>query len=226
MLPPIPQGWRTQLEEELHKPYFQDLQKFLEEDRRKFEVYPREEDTFRALELTPYNDVNVLLLGQDPYPGPGMAHGLCFSVAPDVRPIPGSLSNMFKELTTDAPGFHRPNNGCLIPWAKQGMLMLNTLLTVRAHAPNSHKRKGWEQFTEAIIAKVAEKKDPVVFLLLGKEAQKKMNGLKVDSGLIVNAPHPAGQAAHLFFGSKPFSRVNAALTAAGKSTIDWKIPNN
>lgn len=225
MLPPIPKGWRDQLEEEVHKPYFQDLQKFLEEERRTFEVYPPEQDTFRALELTPFNDVNVVLLGQDPYPGAGMAHGLCFSIRPEVRKIPGSLKNMFKELTTDVRGFQTPNNGCLIPWAKQGMLMLNTLLTVRAKHPNSHKGRNWEQFTDAIITKVGEKERRVVFLLLGREAQKKKSQIKVDSQFIVEAPHPSGQAAHLFFGSKPFSRVNAALALAGKPTIDWTIPN-
>ena len=177
MLPPIPEGWRPHLEEEVHKPYFHDLEKFLEEDRRAFQVYPPEEDTFRALEFTPYDDVNVLLLGQDPYPGPGMAHGLCFSVAPQVRPVPGSLSNMFKELVTDSPGFQIPNNGCLIPWAKQGILMLNTLLTVRAHDPNSHKGRGWEQFTDAIIAKAVAKGN-VVFVLFGGEAKKKRRLLK------------------------------------------------
>ena len=225
MLPPIPSGWRTQLEEEVGQPYFHELQQFLEAERQKFEIYPPEEDTFRALELNPYNRVKVLLLGQDPYPNPNQGHGLCFSVRPEVKPIPGSLRNIYKELTTDIPGFRVPNNGCLEPWAKQGILMLNTVLTVRAHEANSHKKQGWEQFTDAIIAKVAEKKDRVVFVLWGDYARRKKDRITGKQHAIVEAGHPSPLSAKFFLGQKSFSQINKVLRESYQPEIDWQIPD-
>lgn len=225
MLPPIPYGWRTQLEEEVGQPYFQELQQFLEADRKRFDIFPPEEDTFRALELTPYEDVNVLLLGQDPYPNPNQGHGLCFSVRQTVRPIPGSLRNVYKELASDISGFRIPNNGCLEPWARQGILMLNAVLTVRAHKANSHKNQGWEQFTDAIISKVAEKKDRVVFVFWGDYARKKKKLITEKHHLIVEAGHPSPLSAKYFLGKKSFSQINKALRAVNKPEIDWQIPD-
>ena len=225
MLPPIPAGWRKQLKAEVAQPYFQKLKAFLDADREQFEIYPPEKDTFRALELTPYDDVRVLLLGQDPYPSPNHAHGLCFSVRPEIKPIPGSLRNIYKELATDIPGFRIPNNGYLEPWAKQGILMLNAVLTVRAHQANSHKGRGWEQFTDAIIAKVAEKKDRVVFVLWGGYAQKKKRLIIGEQHAIVEAGHPSPLSAKYFLGRKSFSQINQALREVHKPEIDWQLPD-
>jgi uracil-DNA glycosylase len=225
MLPPIPIGWQTQLEDEVRQPYFHELQQFLEADRKNFEIYPPEEDIFRALELTPYNDVKVLLLGQDPYPNPNQGHGLCFSVRQNVKPIPGSLRNIYKELLTDVPGFRVPNNGCLEPWAKQGILMLNAVLTVRAHKANSHKDHGWEKFTDAIITKVAEKTDRVVFVFWGDYARKKKALIIQKQHVIVEAGHPSPLSARFFLGQKSFSQINRALIEVNKAEIDWQIPD-
>ena len=159
----IPASWRTILAEEIAQPYFTKLQEFVAAERRAHEIYPPEKDVYNALEITSLEETNVLLLGQDPYHGPGQAHGLCFSVRPGVKPPP-SLMNIFKELHADV-GAPIPDNGYLVPWAEQGILMLNAVLTVRAGEPNSHKGKGWEKFTDAIIRKVNEKDDPVVFVL-------------------------------------------------------------
>ncbi len=223
MLPPIPVGWSSQLQAEVQEPYFQKLQKFLERERQDFKIYPREEDTFQALELTPYDAVNVLLLGQDPYPGPKQAHGLCFSVGKDV-PIPASLKNVYKELLADV-GCRIPNNGHLAPWAKQGILMLNAVLTVREHKPNSHQGQGWEDFTDKIIKAVNAKEEGVVFVLWGKYAQEKSN-LITGNHAIVEAAHPSPRSAnHGFFGSKSFSKINAALNADKKTEINWQIPD-
>jgi uracil-DNA glycosylase len=224
MLPPIPASWRTQVGKEVDKPYFQKLQEFITRERQDFEIYPSEADTFQALKLTPFRDVNVLLLGQDPYPGKNQAHGLCFSVKPKV-PIPGSLRNIFTELKNDV-GFSIPNNGYLASWAKQGILMLNAVLTVRAGQPNSHKDMGWETFTDTIIKRVNEKSDTVVFVLWGAYAQKKIKLIDTNRHVIVKAAHPSPRSAdHGFFGSRSFSAVNRALSDAGKPEIDWQIPN-
>ena len=224
MLPPIPASWLPQIGGELQKPYFKKLQQFLEQERQHFKIYPPEEDTFQALELTPYDDVNVLLLGQDPYPGPKQAHGLCFSVRKEV-PIPASLRNIYKELSDDV-GFHIPNNGFLVPWAKQGILMLNAVLTVREHQPNSHKGKGWETFTDTIIRSVNARKSRVVFVLWGAYAQKKRALIDKEWHAVVEAAHPSPLSAkHGFFGSKPFSKINKALKEKGKPEIDWQIPD-
>lgn len=224
MTAPIPSGWRRVLAGEVTQPYYQTLQGFVEDERRKHTIYPPEKEVFSALELTPYGDVNVLLLGQDPYHGPGQAHGLCFSVRPGVPPPP-SLVNIFKELRNDI-GFRIPNNGYLVRWAEQGILMLNAVLTVRAGQPNSHKNKGWEKFTDAIIRAVGEKDDTVVFLLWGGYAQKKVKLLDNRRHVILRSAHPSPLSARSgFFGSKPFSKTNAALRKAGKPEIDWQLPD-
>jgi uracil-DNA glycosylase len=225
MLPPIPAAWRMQVGGEAAKPYFQRLTKFVEGERERLEVYPAEDDTFRALELTPFRKVGVVLLGQDPYPGPNQAHGLCFSVKPGVPP-PASLRNIFKELKSDIDGFRVPNNGHLASWARQGVLMLNTVLTVRAGAIGSHRGKGWETFTDAVIESVNAKKDAVVFLLWGRDAQAKAAQIDETRHVILRAAHPSPLSArHGFFGARPFSSANRALREAGRPEIDWQIPD-
>lgn len=224
MLPPLPYSWRHLLAEEFDKPYFQKLELFLAKERQSHEIYPPEEETFSALKLTPYEDVNVLLLGQDPYPGKGQAHGLSFSVRPGIKP-PASLRNIYKELATDV-SFRIPNNGYLAPWAKQGILMLNAVLTVRAGETNSHLGKGWELFTDCVISRVNEKEDPVVFVLWGAYAQKKIALIDADKHTIIKSAHPSPLSARKgFFGSRPFSAINRALRKAGKTEIDWQLPD-
>ena len=217
----LPASWKPILSAELEQPYFHDLQKFLEKERKTQEVFPAEKDVFSALELTPWDEVSVLLLGQDPYHDVGQAHGLCFSVLPGVKPPP-SLANMYKELNADL-GTPIPKTGCLIPWAKQGMVMLNAVLTVRAHTPNSHKGQGWEQFTDAIIRKVNERPDPVVFVLWGGFAQKKLKLIDAKKHAVIAGAHPSPLSAKLWFGSKPFSKINAALAKHGRAPIDWSL---
>jgi uracil-DNA glycosylase len=220
----LPKSWREAVGGELTKPYFRDLEAFVDAERERGDVFPPEEDVFNAFALTPLDDVSVLLLGQDPYHDDGQAHGLAFSVRPGVR-RPPSLTNIFKELRDDL-GCTIPNNGYLVPWAERGVMLLNAVLTVRAHAPNSHKGKGWETFTDAVIAAVAAKDAPVVFILWGAYAQKK--AALVDEGrhTILRAAHPSPLSARNgFFGSRPFSKANAALRAAGRPEIDWQIPD-
>ncbi|BAY07549.1 uracil-DNA glycosylase [Calothrix sp. NIES-2098] len=215
-------SWQTVLLEEFNKPYFSKLQSFLVEERQAHTVYPPEEDIFSAFELTPYEKVNVLLLGQDPYHDENQAHGLCFSVKPGIKPPP-SLSNIFKELQNDV-GFNIPNHGYLASWAKQGILMLNAVLTVRAHTPNSHKNQGWETFTDAVISKVNQKPDPVVFVLWGGYAQKKLKLIDTTRHQAIKSAHPSPLSARNgFFGSKPFSAINSALRSVGKPEIDWQL---
>src|SRR3954454_5289983 len=186
---PIPTSWQPILSGETEQPYYHKLQQFLEIERSQHTVFPPEPEVFTALELTPYEGANVLLLGQDPYHDDGQAHGLCFSVRPGVRPPP-SLVNIFKELKHDL-GCHIPNHGCREAWAKQGVLLLNAVLTVRAHEPNSHKDQGWEQFTDAVIRALDARPDPVVFVLWGNYAQKK--GRLIDSRRhpIIAGAHPS-----------------------------------
>jgi uracil-DNA glycosylase len=225
MLPPIPASWRAKVGGEVEKPYFRRLEEFVARERKEFDVYPAEADTFRALELTPFRKANVVLLGQDPYPGPNQAHGLCFSVKPGVT-VPASLRNIFKELKSDVEGFRVPNNGYLARWAEQGILMLNTVLTVRAGAIGSHRGKGWETFTDAVIERVNTKKDAVVFVLWGRDAQSKAAKIDESRHVIISGAHPSPLSArHGFFGTRPFSAVNNALKAAGKPEIDWQIPD-
>jgi uracil-DNA glycosylase len=222
--PKLPGSWHPILSEEFEKPYFRQLWDFLMEERKTQTVFPPEEDMFSAFELTPYQDVNVLLLGQDPYHDDNQAHGLCFSVKPGIKPPP-SLVNMYKELKDDV-GFRIPNNGYLVHWAEQGMLMLNAVLTVRAHSPNSHKDKGWENFTDAVIRKVNEKTDTVIFVLWGGYAQKKTKLIDTSRHKIIQSAHPSPLSARNgFFGSKPFSNINELLRSAGKKEIDWQIPD-
>lgn len=216
--------WRPILIDETRKPYFKDLQRFVAEQRARVTVFPPEDEVFAALHLTPIEEVKVLILGQDPYHDDGQAHGLCFSVRPGVA-IPPSLLNIFKELRSDM-GCKIPNNGYLTPWAKQGVLLLNTALTVQAHQANSHQGKGWETFTDAVIAAVNAKTDLVVFVLWGANARKKMALIDTDRHVVIESPHPSPLSAHRgFFGSRPFSRINTALKAAGKTEIDWQIPD-
>jgi uracil-DNA glycosylase len=218
----IPAPWQPFLVEECDKPYFRKLEEFLAAERKAHSIFPPEGDVFAALEHTPYDRVSVLLLGQDPYHDDDQAHGLCFSVRPGIKPPP-SLVNMYKELQSDI-GCPVPTHGYLTSWAKQGVLMLNAVLTVRAHTPNSHKDKGWETFTDAIIRKVNEKADPVVFVLWGGYAQKKAKLVDAKKHTIIQSAHPSPLSARNgFFGSKPYSTINKALRAAGKPEIDWKL---
>ena len=224
MLKHLPESWHNLLQAEFEQPYFQKLEQFVDSERDQYTVFPPEEDVFNALNYTPYEQVKVFLLGQDPYHDNNQAHGLCFSVRPGIK-TPPSLVNMYKELREDV-GFRIPNNGYLVPWAKQGVLMLNAVLTVRAHTANSHKNHGWEQFTDAVIRKVNEKSEPVVFVLWGGYAQKKRSLIDTSRHSIVQSAHPSPLSAHNgFFGSKPFSKINACLRTAGKTEIDWQIPD-
>ena len=225
MLPPVSAAWKDALAEELARPSFADLQRFLEEERRGQTVFPADGDVFSALDLTPLDDVRVLILGQDPYPGAGQAHGLSFSVRPGIA-IPASLGNIFKELEDDV-GATPPGHGHLEAWAKQGVLLLNAVLTVRAHAPNSHKGKGWEPFTDGIIRAVSAQPAPVVFVLWGAFAQKKKGLVDTSRHAVVEGAHPSPLAARRgFFGSRPFSKINSALRAAGRPGIDWQVPES
>ncbi|MEJ7809599.1 MAG: uracil-DNA glycosylase [Gemmatimonadaceae bacterium] len=224
MLPPIPRSWRPHLAEEIGKPYFAELADFVANEQARHEVYPPADHIFSALELTAYEDVSVLILGQDPYHGPGQAHGLSFSVLPGTR-TPASLRNIYKELQSDL-GCTIPNNGYLAPWAEQGVLLLNAVLTVRAGEPNSHRNKGWEQFTDAIIRAVGGAHRPVVFVLWGAYALKKSALIDASRHTVVKSVHPSPLSASSgFFGSRPFSKVNRALHAAGRTEIAWQIPD-
>lgn len=220
----LPSSWHSLLAQELEQPYFQVLQRFVDSEREHYTVFPPEPDVFNALKLTPYENVHVLLLGQDPYHDDNQSHGLCFSVRPGIKPPP-SLVNMFKELHNDV-GFRIPNNGYLVPCAQQGILMLNAVLTVRAHTANAHKNHGWEIFTDAVIRHVNAKESPVVFVLWGAYAQKKMSLIDTSRHTIVQSVHPSPLSARNgFFGSKPFSAINKALREAGKPEIDWQLPD-
>jgi uracil-DNA glycosylase len=207
----------------LKKPYFQKLKEFVEKERAEHQVFPTEADVFNAFKLTPYERVKVLLLGQDPYHDEGQAHGLCFSVRPGVRPPP-SLINVFKELHADL-GCKIPNNGYLVPWAEQGVMLLNAVLTVRAHKAASHKDQGWETFTDAAIRALNERDKPVVFLLWGAFAQKKIKLIDTDRHRVVKAAHPSPLSFKKFLGSRCFSAVNEALEELGESSIDWQLPD-
>lgn len=219
--PLISSDWH-QILTEFEKPYFQKLQDFISAERQTETIFPAVADVFAAFELTPYQNVRVLLLGQDPYHGENQAHGLCFSVNPGIK-TPPSLVNIYKELKSDLE-INIPNNGYLIPWAQQGVLMLNAVLTVRAHTPNSHKDKGWETFTDAVIAKVNQKTDPVIFVLWGGYAQKKLRLIDTSRHAVIQSVHPSPLSARNgFFGSKPFSAINTVLKSTGQPEIDWQI---
>jgi uracil-DNA glycosylase len=223
-IPPFPPTWQPILAAEREKPYFQKLAPFLAEERQAHTVFPPAPEVFSALELTPYERLRVLVLGQDPYHDNNQAHGLAFSVRPGV-PTPPSLLNMFKELRDDL-GCRIPNNGYLVHWAEQGVLLLNAVLTVRAHTPNSHKNKGWEQFTDAVIQAVDAKSEQVVFVLWGGYAQKKLKLIDTQRHVVIQSAHPSPLSARNgFFGSRPFSRINSILREAGQPEIDWQIPD-
>lgn len=218
----LPPSWREALEAEFSKPYMASLEAFLEHERQEHAVYPPPEDMLNALKYTPFDQVRVLVVGQDPYHGKGQAHGLAFSVRRGVRPPP-SLLNIFKELQDDL-GLPTPKHGSLEHWAKQGVLLLNTSLTVRAGEPASHKNKGWEHFTDAIIKAVSDKPQPVVFVLWGAHAQKKLELIDTSRHTVIKAAHPSPYSADKgFFGSRPFSKINAALRKQGQPEIDWSL---
>ncbi|NTX65051.1 uracil-DNA glycosylase [Myxococcus sp. CA051A] len=218
----LPKDWKQALKAALDSPSFQELERFVAQERQEATVFPSEEDLFSAFRLTPYADVRVLLLGQDPYHGPGQAHGLAFSVKPGV-PSPPSLVNIFKELEADVK-VPRPKDGSLIAWAEQGVLLLNAVLTVRQAEPNSHAGHGWEAFTDAVIRAVSEKTEPVVFLLWGKYAQKKKKLIDATRHVVIEGTHPSPLSASSgFFGSRPFSAVNQALESKGRPPIDWRL---
>ena len=221
-MPPITNDWQQPLEVEFKKPYYKDLYKKVLEEYRSRQIFPNPDDIFNAFHLTPLKDVKVVILGQDPYHNDGQAHGLCFSVKPDVE-VPPSLVNIYKELQDDL-GCRIPNNGYLVKWAKQGVLMLNTVLTVRAHQANSHRGIGWEQFTDAVIRAVDAQDRPIVFRLWGRPAQMKKSMLHNPKHLILEAPHPSPLSAYRgFFGCKHFSQTNAFLEKNGLAPIDWQI---
>jgi len=219
----IHESWKPFLRSEFSKHYFKRLEAFTQKEREKETVYPPHEDVFNAFG-TPFDDVKVVILGQDPYHGPGQAHGLCFSVRSGV-PIPPSLRNIYKELESDL-GIKPPNHGCLDSWVKQGVFLLNTTLTVRAGNPGSHQGQGWEEFTDEVIRKLSAREEPIVFLLWGKPAKSKCFLIDVGRHAIVSAAHPSPMSAAAgFFGSKPFSKANEALIRMGSKPIDWAIPN-
>lgn len=216
--------WLAALGPEFKKPYYAELFQFVKNEYNTTQVFPPADDIFNAFHLTPLKDVKVVIFGQDPYHNDGQAHGLCFSVKPDVD-IPPSLVNIYQELHDDL-GCDIPNNGYLEKWAKQGVLLLNTVLTVRAHAAFSHRNMGWEQFTDAAIKVLNEEDRPIVFILWGKPAQAKKSMLNNSKHLILEAPHPSPLSAYRgFFGSKPFSRTNDFLVQNGLTPIDWQIEN-
>ena len=223
MLPPIPAPWKPALARTVKEPWYAELAAFVDAERRAHEVYPPHDEVYAALKLTPLDGVRALILGQDPYHGPGQAHGLAFSVRPGT-PIPASLRNVFRELQADV-GVPTPRDGSLVPWARQGVLLLNAVLTVRAGAANSHKGRGWERFTDDVIRAVSAREQRVVFVLWGAYAQKKAALIDGGPHVVLKAAHPSPLAARNgFFGSRPFSRVNAALREAGVPPIDWRLP--
>jgi uracil-DNA glycosylase len=222
LLAQIPESWRPVLEPALRDPAAQSLSAFLDAERAGHTVFPPADEVFNALALTPFERVSVVILGQDPYHDDGQAHGLAFSVRAGVKQPP-SLVNIFKELESDL-GVPRPRSGNLEGWARQGVLLLNASLTVRAHAPSSHKGRGWERITDAIISAVNAKPDRVVFVLWGAHAQKKLSLIDPARHTVIQSAHPSPLSAKSgFFGSKPFSKSNAALIHAGKPAIDWRL---
>ena len=220
----INNDWLEVIGNEFEKSYYQALKQFIEEEYDKNEVYPEKKDIFNAFLYTPFKNVKVVILGQDPYHNVGQAHGLSFSVKPEVA-LPPSLVNIYKELKDDL-GCYVPNHGYLKKWAEQGVLMLNTVLTVRAHEANSHQKKGWEKFTDAVINAINASEQPIVFILWGKPAQSKKKMLTNPKHLIIEGPHPSPLSSYRgFFGSKPFSKANSFLIKNGIEPIDWQIEN-
>jgi uracil-DNA glycosylase len=223
MNPPTSPSWRARLQQEFEEPYWRELRSFVDAERKRTTVHPPEADVFSALELTAYEAVRVMILGQDPYHGPGQAHGLAFSVRPGVRPPP-SLRNVFRELRDDV-GCPMPDGGSLVPWAVQGVLLLNAVLTVREGEPNSHAGRGWERFTDAVIRELSARDAPVVFVLWGGYAGKKETLIDVERHPVIRSAHPSPLSARRgFLGSRPFSTINARLAAVGVPPIDWCLP--
>ncbi len=225
MLPPIPASWKRLLESQTNGDAYRALDSFLQKEVAEgWTILPPPKDIFRALELTPCDSVKVVLLGQDPYHTPGIAHGLSFSVQSHTQPIPPSLKNIYRELSTDI-GCQQPNNGCLEPWARQGVLMLNAVWTVRAHEPNSHRGRGWEFFTNRILEAMDAKPTRVVFVLWGQEARKKQALITNAHHVVITAAHPSPLSARKFFGCRCFSQINQALIEKSLTPIDWQIPD-
>ncbi len=221
-MPTITNDWAPVLKAEYAKPYYRKLYDFIHREYATQTIYPPSGDIFNALHLTPLSDVKVVIIGQDPYHEPGQAHGLCFSVQKGVE-IPPSLQNIYKELHDDI-GFQIPDHGCLTSWAEQGVLLLNAVLTVRAHAAASHRGKGWEEFTDAIIREVNKVDHPVVFLLWGSFARSKAAMLDNPKHLVLEAPHPSPLSAYRgFFGCRHFSKANAFLTEHGTEPVNWAL---
>lgn len=217
----LPADWRAALKDELSQPYVRDLERFVAAERAEHVVFPPAEDVFNAFRMTPFDEVKVLLLGQDPYHDDGQAHGLCFSVRRGVKPPP-SLVNIFKELQDDL-GVPPPDHGCLEAWARQGVMLLNAVLTVRAHQPASHKERGWERFTDAVIRALSARERPTVFLLWGAYAHKKEELIDRSRHIVLKAAHPSPLSAKKFFGSRPFSQTNQALERLGRTPVDWRL---
>lgn len=214
--------WQPLLAPEIHKPYFQEFVEFLKSEYETQTIYPPAKDVFNALHYTAYEDVKAVILGQDPYHGPDQAHGLCFSVQPGVK-IPPSLANIYKELNDDL-GLPIPDHGYLENWAKQGVLMINAVLTVRAGLAGSHSKMGWETFTDRIIKLLNEREKPVVFILWGGYARKKAKMITNPNHRVLEAPHPSPLSSYRgFFGSKPFSQTNEFLIETGQEPIDWQV---
>ncbi len=223
-MPGISNDWLLPLQDEFKKPYYKQLFQTVNQEYARHQVFPPADDIFNAFHLTPLEKVKVVIIGQDPYHNVNQAHGLCFSVQPSVE-IPPSLVNIYKELHDDL-GCEIPNNGYLVKWATQGVLMLNTVLTVRAHQANSHQNIGWEQFTDAVIQILDQQDRPIVFLLWGRPAQMKKSMLHNENHLILEAPHPSPLSAYRgFFGCRHFSKTNDFLISKGIEPIDWQIEN-
>lgn len=222
--PQIEASWLAVLEDEFEKPYMADLRAFLVAEKQEHTVFPPGGEIFNAFNLTPFDQVRVVILGQDPYHGPGQAHGLSFSVKRGVRPPP-SLENIFKEIH-DSLGLERPNHGELTHWAEQGVLLLNTTLTVRRRSPKSHAGKGWEEFTDRVIDELNQQREGLVFILWGRHAQNKSSRIDHNKHLILKAPHPSPYSADRgFFGCGHFVSTNQHLEALGQAPIDWSLPD-
>lgn len=221
-----PKTWESIINDERDKEYFQSVLAFVEQQRNSGKtIYPPQEQMFNAFDMTPFESVRVVILGQDPYHGANQAHGLAFSVLPGVK-IPPSLRNMYKELAQDIEGFEIPNHGYLDSWASQGVLMLNTVLTVEEAKAHSHAKCGWETFTDAIIAELNQRSEPIIFLLWGAHAQKKGQAIDSERHHVLTAPHPSPLSARRgFFGCKHFSMTNKILSSIDQNPIDWRLPN-
>ncbi|MET3699078.1 uracil-DNA glycosylase [Bacillus oleivorans] len=222
-IPKLDNHWGILLKEEWEKPYFQKLMAYIKKEYETAIIYPKQDDLFRALQLTDYPDVKAVILGQDPYHGPDQAHGLSFSVKQGER-IPPSLRNIYKELQADL-GVDMPSHGCLEKWAEEGVLLLNTVLTVRKGNAHSHRGRGWETFTDQVISHLNNREKPVIFILWGNPAQSKLHLIDREKHVCLTAPHPSPlSAAKGFFGSRPFSKVNHILKQWKIKEIDWRVP--